>query len=107
MSVMRWRRAFLTTLLCLSAASSLPRAQQKTAPQRPAQPPQFRSGVDLIEVDVAVLDKNRQPVHGLAKTDFTVVAEGKPQAIEAFSEINVPDPVEPTTTWMRNVSSDV
>src|SRR5579862_1141057 len=70
-------------------------------------PPVFRAGVDLIQVDVSVLDKNRQPIRDLKASDFTVLEDGKPQPVEAFSEIVVPDPVEPTAKWMKDVSSEV
>ena len=43
------------------------------------QPPQvtFRTGVDLVDVDVSVLDEHRQPVRGLTAGDFTVLEDGK------------------------------
>ena len=70
-------------------------------------PPQFRSGVDLVYLDVSALDKNRRPVKGLTATDFTILEDGKPQTVATFSAIDLPDPVPPSTPWMRNVVSDV
>ena len=41
--------------------------------QRPA----FRTGVELIQLDVAVLDDQRVPVRGLTAADFTVLEKGQ------------------------------
>jgi hypothetical protein len=50
-------------IAALAAWSLAGRAQQP-----PAQPPvTFRAGVDLVEVDVSVLDKNRRPVRDLTR----------------------------------------
>jgi VWFA-related protein len=70
-------------------------------------PARFRAGVDLVEVDVTVLDKNRQPIRGLTPADFTVFEDRQPQAIVNFSEVDVPQPVQPPALWMREVSPDV
>jgi hypothetical protein len=34
-------------------------------------PPTFRAGVNLIELDVSVFDRNRRSVTGLTAADFT------------------------------------
>jgi VWFA-related protein len=71
------------------------------------QPPQFRAGVDLIQIDVSVLDRSRQPVTGLTAADFTVLEDGVEHPIAAFSEIVIPGADEPPTAWMRDVAPDV
>ena len=38
----------------------------------------FKSGVNLVEVDVVVTDKAGQPVRGLRREDFEVTEDGKP-----------------------------
>ncbi|MCC7008929.1 MAG: VWA domain-containing protein [Acidobacteria bacterium] len=53
-------------------------------------PPVFRSGVELIELGIAVVDRNRQPVRGLSADDFTLLEDGTPQRIVQFSEVEVP-----------------
>ena len=72
-----------------------------------SQPPQFRSGIELVEVDVSVLDKDRRPVRGLTKFDFMVLEDGRPQEIVSAVEINVPEPLETPAAWMREVAPDV
>ncbi len=89
---------FAACLACALAAA--PRA-----PQQP--PPRFRTGVNLVVVDVSVLDEQRMPVRGLTAADFTILEEGRPQPITAFDEIDVPDVETPTAAWMRDVAPDV
>jgi VWFA-related protein len=81
------------------------RAQQPAAPQQ--NPPVFRAGIDLIQVDVSVLDKSGAPVHDLTARDFEVREDDKPQSIEHLEEIVVPVAPPPTAPWMTTVSSDV
>ena len=51
------------------------------------QQPTFRSGVDIVQVDVVVVDKDGHPVRGLKQSDFAIRDRGKPQAISTFEEI--------------------
>ena len=62
--------------LCLAAAA----AQQ--------QQPTFRSGVDLMTVDVVALDKTRGPIAGLTAEDFSVVAGRRPRRIVAVDYVS-------------------
>jgi VWFA-related protein len=83
----------------------------QTAQNPPTQPPQgmprFSASVDLIEVDVSVLDRNRQPVRGLVPADFTILENGVRQTIAAFSEVFVPEPLSQPAAWMRTATADV
>jgi len=79
-----------------------------------AQAPQFRATVDLLRLDVSVLDKKtRLPVRGLTAADFTILEDGHPQTVAAFSFIEIPDaPPAPiveghSVSWMRDVAPDV
>lgn len=71
------------------------------------QPPTFRSGVDVVVLDVTVLDKARRPVRGLRSTDFTVLADGKPQPVVSVAELSAPEPDGSLVPWMREVAPDV
>lgn len=73
------------------------------------EPPQttFRAGIDVIQLDVSVLDKNRHPVRGLTAADFTVFENGKPQRIVATSEVDAEANDPQPTAWMRHVPHDV
>jgi VWFA-related protein len=68
----------LATLLSLSAAplpaTALP-DQGQDATQKP--PTTFRSGLDLIAIDVQVIDREGAPVEGLGPDKFEVTINGK------------------------------
>jgi len=72
-----------------------------------AQQPVFKSKVEVVQLDVSVLDKHRQTVRGLTQADFTVLDEGRPQQIVAFSTFDFGTAETPSTGWMRDVAPDV
>ncbi len=77
-------------------------------PQSPTQSlPTFRTGIDVVELDVTVLDRERRPVQGLTAADFTILDHGKPQPIVAFAAIDVPAPAPASAPWIRNAPLDV
>ncbi len=49
--------------------------------QTPPQRPIFRSGVDLIEVDVSVVDGDSRPITDLQASDFSVSVDGEPRQV--------------------------
>lgn len=80
-----------------------------TAPQaRQVALPAFRTGVDVVHVDVSVLDRQRKPVEGLMAADFTVLEDGKRVEVVAFAAVAVPSGESgPAAAWTRNIVSDV
>lgn len=77
----------VVTLAAAAVFSHATRAAQAPAAQSPVAQsrPTFRSGIDLVLVNVVVRDKTGQPIRGLTRDDFTVVEDGRPQKITAFS----------------------
>ena len=71
------------------------------------QQPVFKTKIEVVQLDVSVLDKQRQPVRGLTQTDFTILEDGKPQPIVGFSTFDTDTAAAPTTGWMRDVPPDV
>ena len=70
--------------------------------------PQFRSGVELIQLDVAVLDDKRVPVRGLTVGDFTVIDNGTPASIRAFTAVELaPGARANDPVWAQEVAPDV
>jgi VWFA-related protein len=69
---------------------------------------QFRTGVELIQLDVVVLDGNRQPVRGLTAADFTVLDNGAATRIRAFTPVELAARNRATeAVWADEVSPDV
>src|SRR5262245_6639900 len=56
-------------------ASQTPQTPAGT--QAPVQGPTFRTGVDLITIDVAVVDRNGRPVEDLGAAEFAVKIDGE------------------------------
>jgi Ca-activated chloride channel family protein len=56
----------------------------------PGEAAQFSSGVNLVEVYAAVVDRTGTPVTGLREADFSVLEDGQPQTLSAFTEGEFP-----------------
>ena len=68
----------------------------------------FRAAVDLVQVDVSVLDKDRRPIRGLSAAEFTVLEDGKRRPVVAFTAVDLPGPAGlPAAPWTRDVAPDV
>jgi Ca-activated chloride channel family protein len=72
------------SLVVVTAAADRPLAQEQ-------QPPVFRGGSDLVRVFVTVTDGDGRLVTTLARNEFEVRDEGKPQPITLFD--NTPQPI--------------
>jgi Ca-activated chloride channel family protein len=48
-------------------------------------PPQFVSGVSLVEVYATVTDTRGEPIQGLAAADFSIEEDGQPEHVAAFA----------------------
>lgn len=53
------------------------------------QPPVFRSGTNIVTLDVTVVDKNGKPIKGLKASDFEVKLEGQVRPVQAVNFIEV------------------
>lgn len=71
--------------------------------------PTFRSNVDVVQVDVSVLDKDRKPVQGLTAFDFTVLEDGRARPVVAFVpvELGEPETTSSAAPWVRDLAPDV
>ena len=104
---MRVAASVLSSALMLAASPAA--FWQQTPPQSSQQPPPpvFRAGVDLVELDVSVFDKDRRPVRGLTAKDFTVLEDSRPKPVDVFSAVDLPDPPPITAEWMKAPPVDV
>ncbi len=58
------------------------------AAQQPMQQPVFRSGVELVTIDVVATGRDGRPVHDLKVEDFELFEDGAPQEIRTFRFLN-------------------
>ena len=83
-------------LAAVQVASRAQQAQtQGQSDQQPGQPV-FRTGINYVRVDVIVSDKNGANVADLKQTDFEILEDGKPQAVENFKFIKLDGGAVPT-----------
>ena len=68
--------------------------------------PQFRSGVELVQIDVTVLDNQRRPLTGLTASDFTVLDDGVETPIRAFTPVELARPHATPPVWAGDVTPD-
>jgi len=72
-------------LLAVASAS----AQAPTPDQRSsAQPPSFRGGTVVVEIDAIVTDASGRFLSGLTRDDFEVLEDGSPQQINRLYRVN-------------------
>ena len=68
----------------VAAAASL---GAQTSSQAPVQGPTFRTGVDVITVDVAAVDAQGKPVAGLLAPEFVVRVDGQPRRVVSVQQV--------------------
>ena len=94
MNQIRRAVAFLAAVAMLAPAGS---AQNPQRPAPPAAPPQvsanqkgaIRAAVNLVEVDVAVTDRDGKLLKGLRQDQFSIAEDGKDQKISTFDYYDV------------------
>src|SRR2546421_7254672 len=85
------RRVVHALLFAVLIAPVFAIAQSANTGNDTAQPPlTFRVEANLVEVDAFASDAMGNPVPDLRATDFQLAADGQPQAITAFSHVNIP-----------------
>jgi VWFA-related protein len=85
--MMRHPRATLAIVVLGTAVGLAAQSQPQSQTRTPAQQPVFRSGVDLVTVDVLVVDKDGRPIPELKAEDFTVAVDGKPRRITSVERL--------------------
>lgn len=75
--------ALITVVFTATAAAQTAQTPAAQAPSdnQPVQGPTFRTGVDLITVDVAVVDRNGHPVENLGAAEFSVKIDGEARRV--------------------------
>jgi VWFA-related protein len=80
---------------CLAAGGAgvfrgVPAVAAQGQPPVAAEPPTFRAGVRLVDVDVFVTDGEGQFVRDLTADDFEVLEDGRPQEVRTLALIDIP-----------------
>jgi VWFA-related protein len=89
----RWTALSIAALLMAAPA---PKAKQTQSAG--SQTPVFRSGTNLVLVDVVVRDRNGAVVRGLTADDFQLLEDGQPQQIQSFAFEEIGTQARPMTT---------
>ena len=84
-----------------------PPASDPGQPQQPqkGQAPVFRAGVNVVRVDIIVTDRQGNAVTDLAKLDFDILEDGKPQSIDLFRLVNSDGTPAPGADQPRRILS--
>jgi VWFA-related protein len=72
-----------------SQTPQTPPTPQTAQPPETVQGPTFRTGVDLVAIDVAVVDRNGRPVEDLRAPDFAVKIDGEVRRVVSAELIKV------------------
>ena len=82
---MKLRVPLVATLVAACTAAAVPAAAQTATVQ-----PTFRSGVDLVRIDVRVTDAEGRPITDLRPEELQLFEEGKPLPIVLFQRVTEP-----------------
>jgi VWFA-related protein len=84
-------RRFVLAGACVTAVVALAGSSARAGQAAPAQTrqPTFRAGVQIVEVDVRVFDRNGQFVGDLTRDDFEIIENGQQQIIDALHVVGV------------------
>ena len=81
------RSTLMSTVFALTALTAATLYAQVPAPA-PAQPPTFKSGVEVVVIDVSVGDRSGKPVARLEPNDFTVIVDGAARRVMTAQFVN-------------------
>jgi VWFA-related protein len=111
-------RPWLFLAVLTIAAGAVPSARQSQAPPVQGQPPTppaqgqqparptFRTGVNVVRVDVIVTGRDGRSVDDLGQADFEVTEDGKPQSIETFKLVKADGQVRPGDPEPRQIRTE-
>jgi VWFA-related protein len=104
----------LTVILTVASASLAGQAPAESPAEPLAQGPTFRTGIDLIAVDVSVVDRDGEPVEDLLAPEFVVEIDGEERRVVSAEQVRIDveaarreaeDPFETLYTTNRRTSN--
>lgn len=100
------RAALVAVVITATGVAVLDGSRQAPPPGGTStQPPVFRSGVQLIEVDVVATDAQGRPEMDLTRDEFALLDEGQRQEIAFFAAVSLPVQ-RPHPPVLRDVASN-
>ena len=78
-------------LASVFAEAQAPPLRDASAGQAPTPEVTFKVEVNYVEEDVRVVDTNGNFVRGLKQEDFQVLEDGKPQKVQTFGMVDIPN----------------
>jgi VWFA-related protein len=100
------RVSALALVLVAASVDWQPATLAQNAQATPQAPPVFRSGIDLVRMDVRVVDREGRPVTDLKPEDLEVVEGGRVRPIALFQHV-----AEPSGTYLdvarRTIGADI
>src|SRR5262245_46356890 len=100
---MRASRIFVVLILLLTMAAVV---STQNPPASQGGQPTFRAGVNVVRVDVIATDSHGNPVPDLAKEEFEIVEDGRPQTIDFFRQIRIDAAVSDASRPRQVLSRD-
>jgi VWFA-related protein len=100
------RPKLVAVLVALAGSGAFVHSQAQ-APQAPPARPMFRAQVDYVEVDARVLDEKGNLVRDLTQDDFELLEDNRPQKIEVFRNITIPEQTEAAGFTRSAIDPDV
>jgi len=97
------RSSILACVLVAGLLTVLVNGQQTGEQERQQPPPVFRTGTNLVRVDVSVTDKTGSPVRSLTADDFEIRENGEVQSITSFKLVDANG--EPTDDFSLPIRS--
>ena len=96
------KRVPFVALLLVASLAPAPLAHSQDRQATPQNPPTFRSGVELVRMDVRVVDGEGRPVTDLKAQDLEVVEGGQVRPIVLFQHV-----AEPAGTYLEVARSTI
>jgi len=79
----------IATVVAQQQQQQQPQPPQEQKPDEPIQGPTFRTGVDLVAVDVAVVDRRGRPIEDLHAAEFGVKIDGEVRRVVSAELVKV------------------
>src|SRR6188472_3836237 len=83
------RKLFVAVAILVGVSSTALAQDPGGVSGPPPQTPTFRSGVELVTVDVGVIDQTGKPVDDLHAADFTVKIDGQVRRVESVNLVRI------------------